>query len=284
MSEQEQQTQTTQQQTQTNEPSTGGSNFREGLKSEGPDLSFMDKISQEYKETPTIKNIKSIDDMAKQLIHANKKIGERLSEPEEVNDDFFSFYSKLGRPENPDDYKLEVSDELKELGFDEKNFKETAHAAGLTAKQANLLFDKYSKDLSGGVEANKQKIEARDQEFSKLAVDTFGSEDEWSRASAEVQEWIVQNVPSEIRATMSELGNKELLTIIQPLKTMLDKMNNEDQPLSKSQTPNDTGSDNIIDLKKEMAAVYNDPEYKKDERLQQKYLQLTSKLMRLEQR
>jgi hypothetical protein len=282
MSEQEQQT--TQQQTQTNEPSAGGNSFREGLKSDGPDLSFMDKISQEYKETPTIKNIKSIDDMAKQLVHANKKIGERLSEPEEVNEDFFSFYSKLGRPENPDDYKLEVSDELKELGFDEKNFKETAHAAGLTAKQANLLFDKYSKDLSGGVEANKQKIEARDQDFSKLAVDTFGSEDEWSRASAEVQEWIVQNVPSEIRATMSELGNKELLTIIQPLKTMLDKMNNEDQPLSKSQTPNDTGSDNIIDLKKEMAAVYNDPEYKKDERLQQKYLQLTSKLMKLEQR
>jgi len=282
MSEQEQQT--TQQQTQTNEPSAGGNSFREGLKSDGPDLSFMDKISEEYKETPTIKNIKSIDDMAKQLVHANKKIGERLSEPEEVNEDFFSFYSKLGRPENPDDYKLEVSDELKELGFDEKNFKETAHAAGLTAKQANLLFDKYSKDLSGGVEANKQKIEARDQDFSKLAVDTFGSEDEWSRASAEVQEWIVQNVPSEIRATMSELGNKELLTIIQPLKTMLDKMNNEDQPLSKSQTPNDTGSDNIIDLKKEMAAVYNDPEYKKDERLQQKYLQLTSKLMKLEQR
>ena len=282
MSEQEQQT--TQQQTQTNEPSAGGNSFREGLKSDGPDLSFMDKISEEYKETPTIKNIKSIDDMAKQLVHANKKIGERLSEPEEVNEDFFSFYSKLGRPENPDDYKFEVSDELKELGFDEKNFKETAHAAGLTAKQANLLFDKYSKDLSGGVEANKQKIEARDQDFSKLAVDTFGSEDEWSRASAEVQEWIVQNVPSEIRATMSELGNKELLTIIQPLKTMLDKMNNEDQPLSKSQTPNDTGSDNIIDLKKEMAAVYNDPEYKKDERLQQKYLQLTSKLMKLEQR
>lgn len=76
-------------------------------------------------------------------------------------------YNKLGRPENPDAYELNMP----ENGDDQLAnwFKETAHKTGLTAKQAQSLFESYN-ELVGNktAEMQTQMVQQSEQQLLDL--------------------------------------------------------------------------------------------------------------------
>lgn len=72
------------------------------------------------------------------------------------------FYNKLGRPESPDNYKLDVPD-----GYDNEIvdwYKNTAHELGLSDKQANQLFQKWNENVSQKEQAMQQETNRQQEQ------------------------------------------------------------------------------------------------------------------------
>lgn len=81
-----------------------------------------------------------------------------------------AFYNRLGRPEDPDKYGLEVPQ-----GGDPELvnwFKATAHKNGLTAKQAQSLFTEWN-GMAGGLQ---EKLQAQQAQESTQAITTLKNE------------------------------------------------------------------------------------------------------------
>ena len=118
--------------------------------------SWKDTISEEFRNDPNISKFTEIDALAKSYINATRMIGQdKVSVPNEnsTDDQWNEVYSKLGRPESADKYKLEVQSETAPL--DEgaiKQFAENAHQLGLNNKQAQGILEFYKNSMEGSVQ------------------------------------------------------------------------------------------------------------------------------------
>jgi len=120
--------------------------------------SFLNSLPEDLRGDPSIKDFKSVADLAKSYTHAKSMIGNSIRIPtedasDEVKNEFYekiksvkgiikvdstdSVYDYLGRPASPDEYKIEAGIDLDpEMS---KQFKELAHQAGLNNEQVNKL-------------------------------------------------------------------------------------------------------------------------------------------------
>ncbi len=93
------------------------------------------------------KGWKGPQDMAKSYMGLEKLVGgKNIVQPKEgaSEQEWNSYYEKLGRPSKSDDYKLERSKDFQ--FYDEKatsQYKQIAHKAGLTPKQAQIVHDEF---------------------------------------------------------------------------------------------------------------------------------------------
>ena len=114
---------------------------------------WKDSISQEFREDPNISKFTEIDALAKSYINATRMIGQdKVAVPNQnsTDDQWNEVYSKLGRPESPDKYKLDVKSEV--VPLDEgtiKSFAENAHKLGLNNKQAQGILEYYKNSMEG---------------------------------------------------------------------------------------------------------------------------------------
>lgn len=113
---------------------------------------------------PSIKDFKSVDDLAKSYIHARSVLGRSIriptadTAPEEAAEFFNKLtsvpgvmkfdednpsevYARLGRPEKPEDYKLNFAEGVEVDPNVTKDFFNTAHGLGLNNKQVQALVD-----------------------------------------------------------------------------------------------------------------------------------------------
>ena len=114
--------------------------------------SFLDA---EYQEANSIKEAKSINDLAKQLVSAQSLIGRdkvvlpgENATPEELGE----FYNKLGRPEEATGYVFDLKNMQLPEGLPEdfaldqeevEAFRKDAHELGVSKKAAEQLFQRY---------------------------------------------------------------------------------------------------------------------------------------------
>lgn len=82
------------------------------------------------------------------------KLPEDVYDPEQMTD----VYNKLGRPEKPEDYQLEFTDEPEEF---QQWSKELFHEAGLNSKQAQRIMDKMNEYSNQMRESSTKEMEAR---------------------------------------------------------------------------------------------------------------------------
>jgi hypothetical protein len=107
-------------------------------------------------------------DFAKAFKESQEKIGKAIVLPEEEGADLGEIYKRLGRPEKPEEYEFEKDPSLK---LDEKSealWRKAAHEAGLTKKQASILF---AHEQSAALEARKARevtANSRAEEIKKL--------------------------------------------------------------------------------------------------------------------
>ena len=117
---------------------------------------WKETISEEFRTNPNIEKFTEIDALAKSYINAVSMIGQdKVPVPNQnsTEDQWNEVYSKLGRPESPDKYKLEVQSEIASLDENAiKQFAENAHQLGLNNKQAQGILEYYKNSMEGSVQ------------------------------------------------------------------------------------------------------------------------------------
>jgi len=120
---------------------------------------WKDSISQEFREDPNISKFTEIDALAKSYINATRMIGQdKVAVPNEnsTDDQWNEVYGKLGRPESPDKYKLDVQSEIVPLDDGAvKSFAENAHKLGLNNKQAQGILEYYKNSMEGSEQQSR---------------------------------------------------------------------------------------------------------------------------------
>lgn len=121
--------------------------------------SWKETISEEFRNDPNISKFTEIDALAKSYINATRMIGQdKVAVPNEnsTEDQWNEVYSKLGRPESADKYKLEVKSETAPLDESAiKQFAENAHQLGLNNKQAQGILEFYKNSMEGSIQQAK---------------------------------------------------------------------------------------------------------------------------------
>ena len=121
--------------------------------------SWKEAISEEFRNDPNISKFTEIDALAKSYINAIRMIGQdKVAVPNEnsTDDQWNEVYTKLGRPESADKYKLDINSEVAPI--DEgaiKTFAETSHKLGLNNKQAQGILEYYKSIMEGSVQQSK---------------------------------------------------------------------------------------------------------------------------------
>lgn len=267
--------------TQGTEAATGG--LRDSLGKPSQAQEFLSTLPETLREEPSLKNVKSVEDMATQLVNSQKLIGKKNSAPETDDwDEYRSFFNGIGAPEDVSGYEFEVGENVQESGYDVEGFKTLAHEIGLTPKQAQKLFEKHSGQVLEQLTAQKDAEAQVNKEFDDLALKTFGGAESYEKATAVAQEFITNNVPQNLQMEIKGLDNKSLLALVYTIDKARDSFKKEDQPMSSSTKANPEAPMNAIDIRAEMDKLYADPAYRKDPRIQDQYLKLTAKLMKLE--
>jgi hypothetical protein len=124
-----------------------------------PTSSWKDSISEDFRNDPSIEKFTEIDALAKSYINATKMIGQdkvAIPNNNSTDDQWNEVYAKLGRPETPDKYSLNVESDV--VNMDEnaiKNFAEQSHKLGLNNKQAEGILDFYKNNMEGTAQQAK---------------------------------------------------------------------------------------------------------------------------------
>lgn len=120
-------------------------------------------IPEEYHKDPNVVKYKTADEFFKghrSLVETVGKKGVILPGEKATTEEIEKFYTELGRPAKPEEYKFTPSDKLhpavKADTQREAWFRGAAHKLGLTGKQADQLNAEYGSMLSQAYEAHEK--------------------------------------------------------------------------------------------------------------------------------
>jgi len=109
---------------------------------------WMSQLPADLKSDEALAKFPNVWDMAKSYKELEGKLSEAVIPPGETatEEDRAKFYARIGRPEKPEDYKLEQVKLPEGLTIDEemqKEVREVAHKAGITEAQLNTINQWY---------------------------------------------------------------------------------------------------------------------------------------------
>lgn len=211
---------------------------------------FLGQFSEELRTNPSLQNVKDINDLANQFINAQKMIGGAVKVPgqDATPEQWDEFYNRAGRPEAADNYEFQSSEELSRGDEEIAEMRALFHKAGLNQQQANTLASGHDENLLRKMEAQKLAASQMNEEFLKTAHHQFGGPEGWAAKNAQIQEFLVKNVPQDIRAEMGGLDNKALLSIVYSINEAL-KAQKEDGPLGQQDVGSQISATNPASLK-----------------------------------
>lgn len=162
---------------------------------------WKDTLPDDIKSHPSLESFQGVEDLAKSWVEAQKLIGKDKVPVPSSPDDKESWdlvFSRLGRPEDPKSYEIDVNEIPEEIPVDEdflENFKVKAHEVGLLPGQVNELFNWWVNEEKGILDELQEKTlgdaqqaeaalrkewgRAYDQNISmvKTVIKKFGGED-----------------------------------------------------------------------------------------------------------
>ena len=121
--------------------------------------SWKEAISEDLRNDPNISKFTELEALAKSYVNATRMIGQdKVAVPNNnsTEDQWNEVYNKLGRPESPDKYQLEVKSDV--VPLDEgtiKSFAENAHKLGLNNKQAQGILEYYKNSMESSAQQSK---------------------------------------------------------------------------------------------------------------------------------
>jgi len=145
-----------------------------------PQSSWKESISEAYRNDPSIEKFTEIDALAKSYINATKMIGQdkivipNKNSTEEVWEEA---YTKLGRPETPDQYNLKVQSDVVKMDDNAiKSFAEQSHKLGLNSKQAEGILNFYKDNMEGIAQQSKIDTETAQAQSEQVLRQEWGRE------------------------------------------------------------------------------------------------------------
>ncbi len=123
---------------------------------------------------------KGIPDLAKSYAELETKIGQSVVLPnaEASPEEWAKFYERMGRPEKPEDYKLEKVELPKGLKADEameQEFLKVAHAKGLNNDAVNALHGWYMTEMGKQVVAAQRVVKTTQAEADTAMREELGA-------------------------------------------------------------------------------------------------------------
>jgi len=251
----------------TNTEQGEGQSFRQSVSEGGGvgNADFLNSFNEDLRSNPVLQNVKDNNDLANQLINANKLIGKKSSEPSEGTDeDYDKFYDQMGRPKTPDDYEFEKVEGIERTDEQIAQMKAIIHKAGLAPRQAKELMRGLNEVVKTKMGTDTESKKAQEAEFTKIAEETFGGSEGFKQTSAEVITHLKNIVPDNIRADFASLDDKSLLTITYAIKKSMDALKAEDQPLNADGSGDGAGEHlSAVQIDEEQRKLYNDPHFGK---------------------
>ena len=137
---------------------------------------FLNMIPEELRSHPSISPIKDVENLARSYVNAQRLIGaDKIAVPVNPTDeDLDRIYDRLGRPEDPKGYNIEVDGNVitEEVA---SNYAEVAHKLRLSPEQAKGVLDYYknaveqfdSNSLESAEIAKEQTVQSLRQEWGR---------------------------------------------------------------------------------------------------------------------
>ena len=174
-----------------------------------PEPSWRDSISAENRDHGSIKDFKSVDELAQSHIHAQKRLGSSVQVPGELatQDDWNKFYTRAGRPEQAESY--DFSTVKAPAGFtipDEmiNGFRAAAHNSGLNQKQASILMDWYARTSEAQVAAAQKQTAESKQIAAQSLREAWGND--YDRNAQSVNVALNRFFPEHLREQVMEVA------------------------------------------------------------------------------
>lgn len=142
---------------------------------------WKEVLPPELRDAGFLKNIKDIPSLVKTLENAQKMIGaDKIPVPGQhtTKEQWAEIYKKLGLPEKPEEYKVEVAPEFKDK-MDEQffgEFQKAAHTAGVLPAQAKQLAEWFAGINEKAFQEQEAAIQtAIDKQISDLKSEWGGA-------------------------------------------------------------------------------------------------------------
>lgn len=131
-----------------------------------PPASFVETLPEDIRGEAVFRDIKDLPGLAKSYVHATKMIGgtpeSRIVIPTAPDaPEWDQVYTRLGRPESADQYGLNAAEGVTLDAALMKTFTDSAHKAGLSPRQAQIVLDAYSGAYTAAQQEQKTAGEAQ---------------------------------------------------------------------------------------------------------------------------
>ena len=232
---------------------------------QAPSEDWKASLPEDIRDNQLIHNANSIESLAKTAIHAQSMIGaDKIAVPGRWanDDDWNNVYTKLGKPEDAQGYKLEVKEGTQVDKDIESWYRGLAHKAGLNDRQANTIFQEYM--------AKEAELKAANAPPSPEDVEIIKGEaeialkKEWGKAfdtkMNEAKGVLTEFAPKDFDQLLTKdgvpLGNDPVfIKTLANIGNYINSKLGEDKMIGNKQQPQYTPAD----AEKEIAALRGDP-------------------------
>tara|TARA_B100000519_G_C14205612_1_gene420164 strand:+ start:180 stop:1022 length:843 start_codon:yes stop_codon:yes gene_type:complete len=232
---------------------------------QAPSEDWKASLPEDIRDNQLIHNANSIESLAKTAIHAQSMIGaDKLAIPGKWanDDDWNNVYTKLGKPEDAQGYKLELKEGTQVDKDMESWYRGLAHKAGLNDRQANTIFQEYM--------AKEAELKAANAPPSPEDVEIIKGEaeialkKEWGKAfdtrMNEAKGVLSEFAPKDFDQLLTKdgvpLGNDPVfIKTLANIGNYINSKLGEDKMVGSKQQPQYTPAD----AEKEIAALRGDP-------------------------
>lgn len=181
---------------------------------------FQDKLADEFKANPALKDFKDINALTKSYLETKALVGKQkvgIPAKDAKAEDVAAFYKELGVPEKAEGYEFKAPEKLpKGVTFNEeeaKGFAEFAKGLNLTKDQAHKLqawdIDRKGKEFGGSEAAAATK----DADFDKVMTERYGDETKQNAVIDKAADMIGQYAGKEVVEQLKKLPAKELMAV-----------------------------------------------------------------------
>ena len=224
---------------------------------EQAEASWRDNLPEDLRGHTGLEKYSTVESLAKGYINASSMLGKDKLVMPQSEDEWGDFYSKMGRPEESGGYEFDKLELPNDMPVDDEmvaGFKEAAHVAGLSGKQANALHAWF---MGSQGEQFESMVRGAEDEITNSQA---GLRKEWGNAYdqklATAHRAVREFGGEELAAALDETGLGNNQQMIKAFAAIGEKISG-DTTLEGNASAELTPSS----IKEEIAKIQNDPAY-----------------------